>query len=75
MRFKKPKEEVLREIRDRALNKTNAVSQNNATVSVNLASLTWNIQEAIASAVEEGFRTILENEYTDEDFERDLTLK
>lgn len=74
MNFKKSKEEVLNEIQARA----GAVVYSdfaNMNMRVDTQSVAYVFQQAIAKAVAEGFRVILENQYTDDDFERDLTLK
>lgn len=74
MRLKKDKEQVLSEIQARAA----AVVYNdfqNMNLRVDTQSVAWTFQNAIAKAVAEGFRVVLENQYTDDDFERDLTLK
>lgn len=74
MRFKKDKEEVLREIQARASGCISYELQN-INMQVNMGSVAYSFQNAIAKAVAEGFRVMIENQYTDDDFERDLTLK
>jgi hypothetical protein len=76
MRLKKTKEEVLSEIYSRA---SGAVSSElysgSFRMDINTNSITDSIQRAVARAVQDGFRTLLENQYTDDDFEKDLQLK
>lgn len=74
MMFKKSKEDMLNEIQARA----SAVVYNdfaNMNMRVDTQSVTWTFQQAIAKAVAEGFRVMLENQYTDEMFEKDIGLK
>lgn len=74
MMLKKPKEQVLEEIQARAA----AVVYNdfaNMNMRVDTQSVTWTFQQAIAKAVAEGFRVLLENQYSDEMFENDIGLK
>ena len=77
MNLKKPKEQVLSEIQARAAGSVSSHLRNNLgdSLRIDTSSLTYILQNAIAMAVTEGFRTLLENQYTDDDFERDLTLK
>ena len=74
MRLKKDKEQVLAEIQARAASVISYDLQN-MNMKVDMNSVAWSFQNAIAKAVAEGFRVVLENQYTDDDFERDLTLK
>lgn len=74
MMLKKPRQEVLDEIQARA-----AAAVYNDFASMNMRvdtqSVTWTFQQAIAKAVTEGFRVLLENQYSDEMFEKDIGLK
>ena len=76
MMFKKPKEQVLSEIKWRV----------DSEVHQRLSSYTYNghldmnnlqvaIQAAITAGIEESFRVMIENVYTDAEFEEDLTLR
>ena len=72
--FKKDKQKLLEEIQARA----SAVVYNdfqNMNMRVDMNSVTWTFQNAIAKAVAEGFKVMLENQYTDEMFENDIGLK
>lgn len=73
MILKKNKEEVLKEIQDRA---SASISSDlrYLNMSIDMNSVAWGLQNAIAKAVTEGFRTLLENQYTDDDFEKDIDL-
>lgn len=77
--FKKPKEEVLRQIKVNAGAAISYSLQNNLGASMNINlntnSIAYAIEQAISEAVAEGFRTMLEAQYTEDDFERDMTLK
>lgn len=74
MMLKKSKEEVLKEIQARAASSIyNDLS--NMNMRVDTSSVTWTLQQAIAKAVTEGFRTLLDNQYTDEMFENDIGIK
>lgn len=70
MNFKKPKEELLSEIRNRA---SYSVSQTVLTLSGHDAGPV--ISNAIANAVEQAFRVMIDNVYTDAEFEEDLQLR
>lgn len=73
--LKKPKDEVLKEIQSRAL----IASMNSLNISTGLEirmdSMIYQIQSSIAAAVTEGFKVLIENQYTDEMFENDIGLK
>lgn len=73
--LKKSKEDVLNEIRSQAMNATYNSMNQSQKLQVDTSPIMFMIQSAIAEAVAAGFRTLLENQYTDDDFERDLTLK
>ena len=75
MKLKKDKEQVFWEINARCqtaakLSLDNALGYGQAMGPVSNA-----VSQAIAMAVAEGFKVLMENQYTDEDFERDLTLR
>lgn len=88
LKFKKNKQEVLNDIQNRANNvaynqlygalsnllKLDSNSYGGPSIKLDSQQMTFAIQNAIAAAVVEGFRSMLENEYTDEDFEKDLTI-
>lgn len=63
MRFKKPKEQVLNDIKW------------NAFAIITRGNVSSDVADTIANAIEEAFRTLLDNQYTDEDFEKDMNLK
>lgn len=73
--FKKSKEAVLDDIRNAA----SAAVYNELTYNFNLSfnknDMVFSLQIAMAKAVEEGFRSMLDNQYTDDDFENDITLR
>ncbi len=76
MMLKKSKDEVLKEINAAAMSATySELSNNLGNLKVDTGSLTYALQRAIASAVEAGFEVLLESRYTDDDFEKDITLK
>lgn len=64
MIFKKHKDEVIEEIY--------WTISNSLREGLNLGQQP---HEAIASAVAESFKILIDNQYTDEDFEQDITLK
>jgi hypothetical protein len=69
MRFKKTKEDVLNELKWNA----KAVISNQFYHQPDLSR--ENLAFVMAMGIEEAFRTLLDNQYTDEDFERDMNLK
>ncbi len=77
MILKKDKETVLSEINSRVDAAIHNDLQNafGPGLRLDTHSLIYTLKSAIASGVEEGFRVLLENRYTDDDFEKDLTLK
>ena len=86
--FKKSKEDVLAEVHARCYGNIQYHLQNDLnnllklennyngspSISLNSTQMSIAIAHAISRAVQEGFRVVLENQYTDEDLERDLTL-
>lgn len=72
--FKKSKEDMLREIERRAAAAMGSDLQN-ANLRVDFGSVAWTMQNAIARAVAEGFKVMLENQYTDDEFEQYIGLK
>lgn len=73
--LKKSKAQVLEDIHRRAMDATyNSINQNQK-LQVDTGPIMYMIQNAIAAAVTAGFNSLLENQYTDDDFEKDLTLK
>lgn len=72
MNYTKPKEKLLSEIRVRAFA---AISNNMGQLSnAPMTSMGYMIQNAIAEGIEEAFRTLMENTYTDQQFEEDTKL-
>lgn len=69
MRFKKPKEDVLNELMWTAKATISNHLYNNPDLSRENLSMT------IALGIKSAFETLLTNEYTDDDFERDIQLK
>jgi glutaminase len=76
MRFKKSRQEVISEIGARvscaSYNQLRSLQYN---TEFDTNSVINCINVAISESVLEGFKTLLENEYTDEDFECDMQLK
>lgn len=77
MILKKDKELVLNEIRSRASGTISSHLQSNlgAHMRIDTNSLAYTLQEAISMAITDSFRVLIENQYTDDDFEKDITLK
>ena len=77
MNLKKDKYSVIRDVEARVIcavnNELNALSYNAANISMN--DLKGRIANAITKGVGDGIMALLENMYTDDDFEKDLTLK
>lgn len=77
MRLKQDRYSIIRDLEARVMcqvnNELNALSYNAANISMN--ELKARITNAIASGVSEGMKTLLDNLYTDDDFENDLNLK
>lgn len=74
MMLKKPKQQVLDEIQARAAGAISYELQN-MQLQVNMGSAAWTLQQAIAKAIAEGFKVMIENQYSDAEFEEDLGLK
>jgi hypothetical protein len=74
MRLRKTKEEVLSEIYSRV---SGSVSGQLYNLNLNNGSngMQYVIQQAIATGVADAFRCLLDNQYTDDDFEKDMQLK
>lgn len=79
MRLKKNQWDVQAEIQSRAQNAAQTILyQMTGTYGSNsspASSMVDMISKAIAAAVAEGFQVLIQNQYTDDDFERDLELK
>jgi len=76
MKLKRPAQEVSYEIQARAQSAAKqAMSQMNPYGTSPMSPMVDMVTQAIAMAVAEGFRVMMEAQYTDEDFERDLGLK
>ncbi len=77
MMLKKDKEDVLNEINSRSRDAMHNALYNafGQGFRVDTHSVISALQSAIALGIEEGFRTLLENRYTDENFENDIGLK
>lgn len=75
--LKKPKEQVLSEINSRAMAACSYNLQQNLGHAMHMDSnsVAYALQSAIATAITEGFKVLLENQYTDEMFENDIGLK
>lgn len=76
MKFKKPVEMLQWDIQARAQSAANTALQNGFGYNNQaMQPMTNAIAQAISMAIAEGFRTMMEAQYTDDDFERDLGLK
>ena len=76
MNFRVDKQELLNKIRGDAQNASMSyLYQLTSGNEITMYQLRDAIANAIADAVEQGFSTMLENRYTDEDFENDVGLK
>lgn len=77
MMFKKDQEALLASIysNSRARIHNHLTSNLGPHAAIEPGDMTYIIQEAIAMAIEEAFRTMLEARYTDDDFEKDVGLK
>lgn len=75
MRLSKSKEAIVETVRGSVAN----YLKYNVSVMVNdydnLVTIKSRLSDLVANAVAEGIRVAFENMYTDEDFEKDLTLK
>jgi hypothetical protein len=74
MNFKKPKQQVLDEIQARAGSAIYSELQN-MNMRIDMGSAAYGLQQAIAKAIAEGFKCMMENQYTDQEFESDIGLK
>ena len=72
MRFKKDKEQVLYDAMIEAEHAANAVTSQISYSSVD--SIQNLISQAIARGIMAGLRSLLNNQYTEEDFEKDIGL-
>lgn len=78
MKFKKDKSMVFYEIENQVKLEVEKAFQTRPPqyygekVNINVTDI---IQEAIVKGVSAGLETLLENEYTDEDFEKDINLR
>ena len=72
MNFKKPKEQVAQDAAWRAFNRiqSNLVQHNNGNVS----GIGYNISQAISDGIKEAILSMMEDVYTDAEFEEDLGL-
>lgn len=76
MKFKKPVEMLQWDIHARAMSAANSALQNGFGYNNQaMQPLVNAIAQAIAQATAESFRVMMEQQYTDEDFERDIGLK
>lgn len=74
--FKKEKEVVLEDVKWRVYNRVENMLQNYTyNGQITLDKLMEAIKYSISEGVTEGLNAMLENQYTEDDFERDLTLK
>jgi hypothetical protein len=72
MNYTKPKEKVLDEIR---VNAFTAVSRNMGNLgNAPMTSVAYMIQSAITEGIVEAFKTMMNNTYTDQQFEEDTKL-
>lgn len=77
MNFKVSRQELL----DRIKSNSSAAIHNHLynslgnSIKVDTGNLGYTLQTAISEAVTAGFKTMLDNQYSDDDFEKDLTLK
>ncbi len=75
MIFRVDKERLLSEIRNNVDNSIyNHLCQLTSGCEVTMYTLRDTIKNAVVEGIEEGFRTMLDNRYTDEDFEKDVGL-
>ena len=73
MNFKKPKQQLASEASWRAYNKI--TSNLNSLQYSNQTGFAPIIAEAVRDGIEEALNSLIENIYTDQDFEEDLTLR
>lgn len=74
MNFKKPKQEVLNEIQARA-QQAMQYELSGMHMMIDTNSFVWQLQTAISKGIAEGFKVMMENQYTDQEFEQDIGLK
>lgn len=73
MNFNKPKHEVIEEARREAMSELmSKLSQLNYT---QVNSIQYVLQEAIVAAIDGAITSLVNNVYTDDEFERDIKLK
>lgn len=72
MNYSMDKEKLLQKIRESAFS---GVSRNMGSLSSAQNSVTYMIQSAITEGIVEAFKTLMENTYTDQQFEEDIKLK
>jgi hypothetical protein len=82
MMLKKSKEDILMDVQVRVGAKLNDLSnyrpnvyQDGSGFRVDFSGLNWAIQSAITNSTVEAISTLIDNQYTHDDFERDLQLK
>jgi hypothetical protein len=77
MMFKKPKQDVLDEIFMVVDNKINYTLQSNlgSSININTGSVSYAIKQAIAEGIREAFSVMIDNVYTDAEFEEDIGLR
>jgi hypothetical protein len=73
MNYIKSRDEVLKEVKDRvyltiSYNMTNVHNQS-------MSNIGYTIQNAIADGITEGIKVLMENTYTDQQFEQDIKLR
>lgn len=74
MNFKKRKEDVLVEIQRRA---EASISSDlyNMNMRMDTSSFAYQLQTAIGKAIAEGFKVMMENTYSDQEFEKDIGIR
>ena len=77
MMLKKSKQDVLNEINVAASNAISSTLQGSlhGSMKLEVGSISWAIQKAVADAVEAGFSKLMDNIYSDTEFENDMTLR
>jgi len=73
MNYTKSKEDLLIDIRNNVMSELNRNISNIHNSS--MSSMGYTLQQGITDAVVTAFRTLIENTYTDQQFEQDLKLK
>lgn len=75
LKFKKSRDEVLRDITNATMASMSQVTYNTQQFdSLQLKQHINNLPWMVAQAVQAAFRSMLDNEYTDADFEKDLGI-